>query len=59
MVYRGVRERDGLPVALKTITPAVGTNRKYIDRFLREGKILAQLAHPNIVAFQEVLERTA
>jgi serine/threonine protein kinase len=56
VVYRGRRDRDGLAVALKTITPAAGTNHKYIDRFLREGRILAQLAHPNIVAFQEVLE---
>ena len=53
VVYRAMRERDGLPVAVKTILPAVGTSRKQIDRFLRECEILAQLAHPNIVAFRE------
>ncbi len=53
VVYRATRERDGLPVAVKTILPAVGTSRKQIERFLRECEILAQLEHPNIVAFQE------
>ncbi len=53
VVYRATRERDGLPVAVKTILPAAGTNRKQIDRFLRECRILAQLEHPNIVAFRE------
>ncbi len=53
VVYRATRERDGLPVAVKTIQPAVGTSRKQIDRFLRECGILAQLEHPNVVAFRE------
>ncbi len=53
VVYRATRERDGLPVAVKTILPAVGTSRKQIERFLRECEILAQLEHPHIVAFQE------
>ena len=53
VVYRATRERDGLAVAVKTILPAVGTSRKLIDRFLRECEILAQLGHPNVVAFRE------
>jgi len=56
VVYRATRERDGRAVALKTIVPAAGSSRKQIDRFLRESRILAQLAHPNIVASQEVGE---
>jgi serine/threonine protein kinase len=53
VVYRATRERDGLPVAVKTILPVAGTSRKQIDRFLRECEILAQLEHPNVVAFRE------
>ncbi|HWG45615.1 MAG TPA: FHA domain-containing serine/threonine-protein kinase [Gemmataceae bacterium] len=56
VVYRATRERDGRAVALKTIMPAAGASRKQIDRFLRESRILGQLAHPNIVAFQEAGE---
>ncbi len=53
VVYYAKRERDGLAVALKTIQPAIGASQKQIDRFLRECRILAQLEHPNIVAFHE------
>jgi len=53
VVYRGTRTQDGLPVAIKTITPAIGVGRKSIDRFLREGRILSQLDHANIIAFRE------
>jgi len=41
---------------MKTIAPAKGTNRKQIERFLRECRILAQLDHKNIVGFREVGE---
>jgi eukaryotic-like serine/threonine-protein kinase len=53
VVYRAIRERDRLPVAVKTILPVAGTQRKQIDRFLRECQILAQLEHPNIFTFRE------
>lgn len=53
VVYRATRERDGLPVAVKTILPADGTGRKQIARFLRECEILARLEHPNVVAFRD------
>ena len=56
VVYRATRERDGVVVAIKTITPAPGANRKQIDRFLREAKILSQLNHVHIVSFQDVGE---
>jgi serine/threonine-protein kinase len=56
VVYRATRERDGLPVALKTVIPAGGTTRKQIERFLRECRILAELEHTNIVRFLEVDE---
>ena len=56
VVYRATRERDGIPVAIKTITPAPGANQKQIDRFLREANILSQLNHVHIVSFQDVGE---
>lgn len=53
VVYRATREKDGLPVAIKTIRPVVGVGRKPIDRFLREGRILSALDHKNIISFRE------
>ena len=56
VVYRARRERDGLVVALKTVTPTGTIDRKQVDRFLRECRILADLDHPNIVGFRDVGE---
>src|SRR5205085_298635 len=53
IVYRAVRESDGLVVALKTIAPAPGVPENQITRFLREAEILGQLHHPHIVGFVE------
>jgi serine/threonine-protein kinase len=50
-VYRAVRESDGLPVAVKVITPAPGVPRRDIDRFLREARIMAELEHRCIVRY--------
>jgi serine/threonine-protein kinase len=56
VVYRATRERDGLPVAVKTLAPAGGTPRKQVERFLRECQILAELEHPHVVRSVEVGE---
>jgi serine/threonine-protein kinase len=56
IVYLAVRLRDGLPVALKTVTPAVAGSKKQLERFLREARILEKLDHPNIVCFREMGE---
>jgi len=56
VVYRATSERDGSPVALKSIVPSGAAGRKQIERFLRECQILDQLRHPNIVEFREVGE---
>jgi serine/threonine protein kinase len=53
VVYRAVRDADGLVVALKTIAPAPGVPAKQVARFLREAEVLAQLKHPNIVGLVE------
>jgi serine/threonine-protein kinase len=56
IVSLAVRLADGLPVALKTVTPAVAVRPHQVERFLREAKILSQLRHPNIVAFHDMGE---
>ncbi len=49
VVYRAVRESDGVPVAVKVITPAGGVTEKDAQRFLREARIMAALEHRHIV----------
>ncbi|QEL15100.1 hypothetical protein PX52LOC_02008 [Limnoglobus roseus] len=56
IVYRATCLADGKTVALKTISTAREVNRKQIDRFLREARILGELNHPNIVGCREVSE---
>jgi serine/threonine-protein kinase len=56
IVHLAIRSADGLPVAVKTITPAVAGTPKQLERFLREAEILQALRHPNIVAFREMGE---
>ncbi len=53
-VYMGHYERLGVPVAVKILSPkamAQGVNK---DRFVREGRALAQLSHPNIIKIYNV-----
>lgn len=56
VVYLARCKADGSLVALKTIKPVLAANRRQLDRFLREVRILEQLDHPNIVPFREVGE---
>lgn len=49
VVYRAARAADGHAVAVKVITPAEGTSRKDVGRFLREAAIMTRLDHPHIV----------
>src|SRR5260370_9524470 len=49
-VYRGVYTQSGIHVAIKVMAPGLGTtNTNATQRFEREGAILKQLRHPNIV----------
>jgi serine/threonine-protein kinase len=43
VVYRAIRERDGQPIALKTIIASATTTQLQINRFLRECCILSEL----------------
>jgi serine/threonine-protein kinase len=55
IVYLAI-DRDGQPVAVKTIVPAVAAGPKAVARFLREADILRSIHHPRIVAFRELGE---
>lgn len=49
-VYRAVDTRLDRVLALKVMHPALATDVSFVDRFIREAKSVARLAHPNVVA---------
>lgn len=49
LVYRARHALTGQDVALKILPPELAAFREVRDRFLEEGRALAQLDHPNIV----------
>jgi len=53
-VYLAVQESIGRKVAIKIMLPALLTDESFSERFLREAKISAKLAHPNIVSIFDV-----
>src|SRR5450755_3203569 len=53
-VYRAKDTRLGRDVAIKVVSEALGTNEAFLERFEREGKLAASLAHPNVVALHDV-----
>ena len=48
-VYMGRDFRLNRQVAVKVLKPALVSDRKFMDTFLREAEITASLNHPNIV----------
>ncbi|MFF5443593.1 Stk1 family PASTA domain-containing Ser/Thr kinase [Streptomyces sp. NPDC012888] len=49
-VYRAVDTRLDRILALKVMHPALAADAGFVDRFIREAKSVARLAHPNVVA---------
>lgn len=49
-VYRAVDTRLDRVLALKVMHPALAADGGFVDRFIREAKSVARLAHPNVVA---------
>lgn len=49
VVYDGVHERLGRPVAIKVLGPGIAGDRNAVERFLREARTASQLTHGNIV----------
>ncbi|MFE2454743.1 Stk1 family PASTA domain-containing Ser/Thr kinase [[Kitasatospora] papulosa] len=48
-VYRAVDTRLDRVLALKVMHPALATDAAFVERFIREAKSVAWLAHPNVV----------
>ncbi|WP_424214164.1 Stk1 family PASTA domain-containing Ser/Thr kinase [Streptomyces sp. BI20] len=49
-VYRAVDLRLDRVLALKVMHPQLAADAGFVDRFIREAKSVARLAHPNVVA---------
>lgn len=49
-VYRAVDTRLDRVLALKVMHPALAVDVAFVERFIREAKSVARLAHPNVVA---------
>jgi serine/threonine protein kinase len=54
VVYRASRISDGAPVALKVINPEHAADARFRSRFEREGRLAAELRHPNLVPLYDV-----
>ncbi|MFF7444937.1 MULTISPECIES: Stk1 family PASTA domain-containing Ser/Thr kinase [unclassified Streptomyces] len=48
-VYRAVDTRLDRVLALKVMHPGLAADGTFVDRFIREAKSVARLAHPNVV----------
>ncbi|MGV9310942.1 Stk1 family PASTA domain-containing Ser/Thr kinase [Streptomyces sp. NPDC003691] len=48
-VYRALDTRLDRELALKVMHPALATDATFVERFIREAKSVARLAHPNVV----------
>ncbi|UYQ61649.1 Stk1 family PASTA domain-containing Ser/Thr kinase [Streptomyces peucetius] len=48
-VYRAVDTRLDRELALKVMHPDLATDATFVERFIREAKSVARLAHPNVV----------
>ena len=52
-VYRALDPELNRYVALKVLSPALGRNPEFTDRFIRESRSAAQLNHPHVVPIFE------
>lgn len=53
-VYLAIQESLERKIALKIMTPPLDIDHSLCERFLKEGKIVAQLSHPSIVTVYDV-----
>ena len=53
-VFLAVQESLDREVALKVMAPALAANAEFTDRFIKEGRITAKLAHGNLVTVFDI-----
>ncbi len=53
-VYKGYDPALRRTVAIKVLAPHLTWEKRFVDRFLREARTVAQLSHPHIVAIHDV-----
>ena len=53
-VYLAIEEKFEREVALKIMSSTLATDMDFVERFLREARIVANLVHPNIVTVHDV-----
>jgi len=53
-VYLAVQENLHREVALKVMTPGLAVDETYCQRFLKEGRITAQLSNPNLLTVYDI-----
>ncbi|MGE3171873.1 MAG: protein kinase [Planctomycetota bacterium] len=51
IVYDARRRADGARIALKVLPPSLTLSERTLARFLREGRLMAKVEHPDIVRF--------
>lgn len=49
IVYECKRKSDGATIALKVLPPSLTLSERALARFLREGRLMARVEHPDIV----------
>ncbi|MCK5942441.1 MAG: serine/threonine protein kinase, partial [Planctomycetes bacterium] len=53
IVFEARRRASGETVALKVLPPSLTLTERALARFLREGRIMARVSHPDIVRFHD------
>ena len=59
MVYKARQKRLDRLVALKLLSPKIGQDPAFAERFVREARALAMLGHPHIVAVHDFGQTSA
>lgn len=54
IVYLAIQQSLDRKVALKVMSPNLGADPSFRERFVKEGRIIARLSHPNIVTVYDI-----